>query len=155
MLTYPFSQFSVNIYTLLVDFITYFCRCVYILVGIKEKRKSFCLLDFRLILEGWVVGFEPTTFRTTSGISCTCNILIYSDFIICYLCPAKYMLKFLHTTEYLKYVRNQLYRNILWLIFFWLIDWNKMEVVITLWWLGNEFYRTHILCDNTIHLAIE
>ena len=65
MLTYPFSQFSVNIYTLLVDFITYFCRCVYILVGIKEKRKSFCLLDFRLILEGWVVGFEPTTFRTT------------------------------------------------------------------------------------------
>ena len=82
----------------------------------KKKRRS--LKDFRLILEGWVVGFEPTTFRTTNGISCTCNILIYSDFIICYLCPAKYMLKFLHTTEYLKYVRNQLYRNILWLIFF-------------------------------------
>ena len=65
MLPYPFSQFLVNIYTLLVDFITYFWRCVYILVGIKEKQKSFCLLDFRLILEGWVVGFEPTTFRTT------------------------------------------------------------------------------------------
>ena len=29
----------------------------------KKKRRS--LKDFRLILEGWVVGFEPTTFRTT------------------------------------------------------------------------------------------
>ena len=29
----------------------------------KKKRRS--LKDFRLILAGWVVGFEPTTFRTT------------------------------------------------------------------------------------------
>ena len=83
-----------------------------------QKKKWRSLKDFRLILEGWVVGFEPTTFRTTSGMSCACNILIYSDFVVCHLCPAKYMLKFLHTTEYLKHVRNQLYRNILRLILF-------------------------------------
>ena len=41
----------------------------------KKKRRS--LKDFRLILEGWVVGFEPTTFRTTSG-----NLLNRIYFII-------------------------------------------------------------------------
>ena len=40
----------------------------------KKKRRS--LKDFRLILEGWVVGFEPTTFRTTSGSFANNNLLI-------------------------------------------------------------------------------
>ena len=41
----------------------------------KKKRRS--LKDFRLILEGWVVGFEPTTFRTTSGnlLECYCFVI--------------------------------------------------------------------------------
>ena len=40
----------------------------------KKKRRS--LKDFRLILEGWVVGFEPTTFRTTSGVLCNYYLLM-------------------------------------------------------------------------------
>ena len=48
----------------------------------KEKWKPFCLLDFHLILEGWVVGFEPTTFRTTSGNLFECYFFIISVLVI-------------------------------------------------------------------------
>ena len=35
------------------------------LAGNDIKEKAEVIKDFRLVFEGWVVGFEPTTFRTT------------------------------------------------------------------------------------------